>query len=130
MISASEELAQLKTLKEQEIALEKQNFEQRQTHLGPIPQEDGGDPPEVQVAEKKNALEIQKSEAQAAQAVEDKWKAALAPIDSAMDTAINGMIQGTQNMQKMLDHILSGILISYIRPGRQEPAELDRHRGG
>ncbi len=114
IISASEELAQLKTLKEQELALEKQNFEQRQTIWAQYPKKMAEIQQEVLVAEKKNALEIQKSEAQAAQAVEDKWKAALAPIDSAMDTAINGMIQGTQNMQKMLDHILSGILISYL----------------
>ena len=114
IISASEELAQLKALKEQEIALEKQNFEQRQTIWAQYPKKMAEILQEVQVAEKKNALEIQKSEAQAAQAVEDKWKAAMAPIDSAMTTAINGMIQGTQSMQKMVGKILQDILTSYI----------------
>ena len=114
MISASEELAQLKALKEQEIALEKQNFEQRQTIWAQYPKKMAEILQEVQVAEKKNALEIQKSEAQAAQAVQNKWKAAMAPIDSAMTTAINGMIQGTQSMQKMVGKILQDILTSYI----------------
>ncbi|MGD0826565.1 MAG: hypothetical protein ABSA09_00555 [Desulfobaccales bacterium] len=114
LISASEELAQLKTLKTQELALEKQNFEQRQQIWAQYPKKMAEILQEVQVAERKNALEIQKSEAQAAQDVQNKWKAALAPLDSAMTTAINGMIQGTQSMQKMLDHILSGILTSYV----------------
>ncbi len=115
MISASEELAQIKALKEQEIALEKQNFEQREAIWAQYPKKMAEILQQVQVAEKKNALEIQKSEGQAAQAVEDQWKAAMAPIDSAMNTAINGMIQGTQTMKKMLDHILSDILASYVR---------------
>jgi len=114
IISAGKELAQLKALKEQELALEKQNFEQRQAIWAQYPKKMQEILQEVAVAEKKNALEIQKSEAQAAQAVADKWKAAMAPIDSAMSTAINGMIQGTQNMKQMLDHILSGILTSYL----------------
>ncbi len=114
MISASEELAQLKALKAQELALEKQNFEQRQTIWVQYPKKMAEILQEVQVAERKNALEIQKSEAQAAQDVQNKWKAALAPLDSAMTTAINGMIQGTQSMQKMLDHILASILTSYV----------------
>ncbi len=114
VISASEELVQVKALKEQEIALEKQNFEQRQNIWNQYPKKMAEILQEVQVAEKKNAMEIQKMEAQAAQDVQNKWKAALAPIDSAMTTAINGMIQGTKSMQKMVSHILQDILASYI----------------
>jgi hypothetical protein len=114
MISAGEELAQVKALKEQEIALEKQNFEQRQQIWAQYPKKMAEILQEDQVAEKKNALEIQKVEAQAAQDVQNKWKAALAPIDSAMTTAINGMIQGTQSMQKMVGKLLQDILASYI----------------
>jgi len=114
VISASEELVLVKALKEQEIALEKQNFEQRQQIWAQYPKKMAEILQEVQVAEKKNALEIQKMEAQAAQDVENKWKAALAPIDSAMTTAINGMIQGTQNLQRVVGHILQDILASYI----------------
>ena len=114
MISAGEELSQLKALKEQEIALEKQNFEQRQQIWAQYPKKMAEILQEVQVAEKKNALEIQKIEAQAAQDVQNKWKAALAPIDSAMTTAINGMIQGTQSLQKMVGKLLQDILASYV----------------
>ncbi len=113
-ISASQELAQVKALKEQEIALERQNFAQRQTIWAQYPKKMAAILQEVQVAEKKNALEIEKLEGQAAQDVQNKWKAALAPIDSALTTAINGMIQGTQTLQRMVSKILQDILASYV----------------
>jgi hypothetical protein len=113
-ISASQELAQVKALKEQEVALERQNFAQRQTIWAQYPKKMAEILQEVQVAEKKNALEIEKMEGQAAQDVQNKWKAALAPIDSALTTAINGMIQGTQSLQKMVGKILQDILAAYV----------------
>ncbi len=42
------------------------------------------------------------------------FKAALAPIDSAFSTSINGIIQGTQTMQMAVGNILDSILLKYV----------------
>lgn len=47
------------------------------------------------------------------------WTQYLNPINRAFDTAINGMIQGTQNWHQVTQRMLSSVLSSYVEMGVQ-----------
>jgi hypothetical protein len=114
LISATQEIAALRKLKDQEIL-------QEQTTLDKIKAIWQGYPKEMQRQDdlmlklkQKSNLEMEKLEEQAVKASQQKWQAMMAPLNQAISTSVSGMIQGTQKMSQVIGNALQNILSSYI----------------
>lgn len=114
IISAVEEMTQLKLLKDQEILLEMANFEKLKLIWAKYPVEMQKIQSQMALAEKKSLADREKAEEQAALATKNKYQQVMAPLNQAISSSIQGMIQGTQNVSQVINNALQNILVSYL----------------
>ncbi len=74
---------------------------------------------QIEQLEQKHAATMAQIDQKAAQQQYQTWTQYLNPISHAFDTAVNGMIQGTQTWHQVTQRILSSVLSSYIEMGVQ-----------
>lgn len=122
-MSMSESLAQIKALHDAEYAAEVDLLNQKKAILGTTAIEAKKIDDEIVMAGEKNNLTVIKDAAAAAAEVRKGWEKAFAPIVSAMDTAVKGIVMGTTTMQKALNNIFSSILTEFVNMGVKMAAD-------
>lgn len=116
-MSMAESLAQIKILHDAEYTAEVALLEQKKAILGTSALEAKKIDDELVMLREKNNVTVIKDAAAAAAEVQKGWEKAFAPIVSAMDTAVKGIISGTTTMQKALDNIFNSILATFANMG-------------
>ncbi|BAE50545.1 phage tail length tape measure family protein [Paramagnetospirillum magneticum] len=116
-ISALEQIAQLRKLKDQEYALEKKALNDRKAlyRQGTVEYQRAMN--DLAKLDQKRALDLKKLDAQ--QLAEHKrviseWTA---PMKGAMSTMVSGVLQGTMTMQQLFGRALEGIATKYAEKG-------------
>ena len=119
-ISDQEELAALRVLEEKKyqievqaqqdkIALTKEEGAARQQQLN-----------ELAKMQEKHDAEVSKMDAQSVLAVKKNWDTMLGAVSGAFEQSINGMIMGTQTLQKAVANIGQAILGEFVKIGAKK----------
>ena len=113
-ISKEEELARLKELAEKEYQINMQRLEAKKKLLDydRVQQQKLSDEM-VQLTMKRN-LEVQKLDSDILQAQQKQINDMLAPITSAIDSSIKGIIAGTQTLKGALASLFQSILLEFV----------------
>ena len=117
LISAKQESQALIALKQFELQLEQQTItKKRQIRQGDEKAMEQLDQQEAQFKQKK-LNEMTKAEQDAALKNKQTIQSFLAPIQSAIDTSVMGIIQGTTTISKAINNLMMSILSSFIGVG-------------
>lgn len=116
-VSDLDEIAQLKQFEDQKYQIEVQAQQEKIALM-----KDEGSAKQQQLDElskmqDKHEAEMAKLDGQRALAVKKQWQDILSPISSAFEQSINGMIQGTQTMQKAMANMAQSIEAEFVNMG-------------
>jgi hypothetical protein len=116
-VSDQEEIAQLKSLREREYQIEvlaQQDKIAVMKEEGPARQQQLD---ELLKMKDRHAADMAKLDIQSAQIVKKNWTDMLSSVNNALEQSINGMIMGTQTLQKAMANIGQAILAEFVKMG-------------
>lgn len=102
-----------------EAALQNLRPEERQKILDQITQLETQHAQDTLTRAAQDATEMEKVQADAAQATQQAWEQRLQPIGSAFDTVIQGMLKGTETFQQLITQAGMQLADSMIKAGEQ-----------
>jgi hypothetical protein len=116
-ISDTEEIAQLKKLKDREYELDSQALQDKGAHLQQGTVEYQQHLNELQKLQDKHDAEMIQLDNRQTLAIQKNWESMLSGVTGAFEKSIQGMIMGTQSLQQAMRNIGQSILSDFISMG-------------
>lgn len=117
IISASQKLIQLQQVEDAQYAIELKALQQRLLLYDEEPKKRAQVNAEISKLQDQHNLDMKKTQDGVTEEMKKKWEGILAPINSAFDTSIKGIIMGTTTLKQAEAKIGQSILDEFISLG-------------